>query len=78
MNRVRKYEPGPPITSLDELAECTKAGGYVFMFGHKPMHGRFVRSMQFANLLWHVEQGRVRQALIRDEWFDKTFGKESE
>ena len=68
MRPPKKFREGPPITSMAELEECLERVGYVFIFGPRPQHKSFIYSQRWQTLRNSMSAGRLKRALITDEW----------
>lgn len=64
----KKFREGPEITSMAELEECLERVGYVFIFGERPQHKTFVYNLSWQTLRGGMRSGRLKRALITDEW----------
>lgn len=76
MSRPKKFEPGEPFTSFDDLVEWCRRGadGYVFWIGSRPVHGSWMLSQMMSTILHHLETQKIRRAIVRREWIAKQLG----
>jgi hypothetical protein len=71
MPRPRKFRPGDVITSIAEMDEQLARKGYVFLFGDRPTHAGVVHSQRYRTLVEAIKSGRMRRAMVTDEWAEK-------
>ena len=67
---VRKYIPGAPFLSIEELLKHGWESGFVWMFG-KPLHMGFVCSLQLQVVANAINVKSIHRVVVNPQWKGK-------
>jgi hypothetical protein len=66
----KRFEPGAPVASIEELVFYATRGGWFFTpYSLRPKHGQVILNTPLTILLAGIRRGSLRHALERQEWW---------
>lgn len=70
MKAPRKFQPGPPITSVDELVKLCRKGTWFYAWTGRPIHPGWILSQHLQEITGLMSRGKLRVAEVTPEWTD--------
>lgn len=68
MKAPRKFRPGAPVRSLDELQAHAMQGRWFYCFGPRPQHWTVVFNQHLIGIIRMIDSGRLLLAEETPEW----------